>query len=64
MSRCFCFDRPAAHIKISLLVDSKGGAFLADWEITLTQFTFNEGIDPNSFTIGVALRTLTLASFP
>jgi len=39
--------------KISLLVDSKGGTFLADWEITLTQFTFNERIDPNSFTIGV-----------
>ena len=39
--------------KISLLVDSKGGTFMADWEITLTQFTFNERIDPNSFTIGV-----------
>ena len=38
--------------KIKLLVDSKGGTFLADWEITLTQFTFNERIDPNSFTIG------------
>src|SRR6266545_6724050 len=38
--------------KIKLLVDSKGGTFLADWEITLTQFTFNERIDPNSFSIG------------
>jgi hypothetical protein len=38
--------------KIKLLVDSKGGTFLADWEITLTQFTFNERIDPSSFTIG------------
>jgi hypothetical protein len=40
--------------KIKLLVDSKGGTFLADWEITLTQFTFNERIDPNSFSIGDA----------
>jgi hypothetical protein len=38
--------------RIKLLVDSKGGTFLADWEITLTQFTFNERIDPNSFSIG------------
>jgi hypothetical protein len=38
--------------KIKLMVDSKGGTFLADWEITLTQFTFNERIDPNSFSIG------------
>lgn len=40
--------------KIKLLVDSKGGTFLADWEITLTQFTFNERIDPNSFSIGAS----------
>ncbi|HLE62282.1 MAG TPA: hypothetical protein VI750_04035, partial [Pyrinomonadaceae bacterium] len=40
------------HIyKIKLSVDSTGGTFLADWEITLTQFTFNEKIDPNSFSI-------------
>jgi len=40
------------HIyKIKLLVDSKGGTFLADWEITLTSFMFNEHIDPNSFAI-------------
>jgi hypothetical protein len=38
--------------KIKLLVDAKSGTFLADWKITLTQFTFNERIDPNSFTIG------------
>ena len=37
--------------RIKLLVDSKGGTFLADWEITLNQFTFNEHIDPNSFSI-------------
>ena len=37
--------------KIKLSVDSKGGTFLADWMITLTQFTFNEKIDPNSFNI-------------
>lgn len=40
--------------KIKLLVDSKGGTFLADWEITLTHFSFNERIDPNSFTIGAS----------
>jgi hypothetical protein len=38
--------------KIKLLVDSKGGTFLADWELTLTQFTFNERIDPTAFSIG------------
>lgn len=38
--------------KIKLIADTPGGTFLADWEITLTQFTFNEPIDPNSFTIG------------
>jgi len=37
--------------KIKLLVDSKAGTFLADWEITLTRFTFNEPIDPQSFNI-------------
>jgi hypothetical protein len=38
--------------KIKLTVDSPSGTFLADWEMTLIQFTFNERIDPNSFTIG------------
>ncbi len=37
--------------KIKLSVDSKGGTFLADWVITLSQFSFNEKIDPNSFNI-------------
>ena len=37
--------------KINLLVDAPAGTFLADWEINLTQFTFNETIDPNSFSI-------------
>ncbi len=37
--------------KIKLLVDSKAGTFLADWEIKLTRFTFNEPIDPESFKI-------------
>jgi hypothetical protein len=32
-----------------LTVDSQGGTFLADWVINLTQFTFNERIDPNSW---------------
>jgi hypothetical protein len=35
--------------KIKLAVDAQGGTFLADWVINLTQFTFNEPIDPNSF---------------
>ncbi len=37
--------------KITLVADTDSGAFLADWVITLTQFTFNQPIDPNSFTI-------------
>lgn len=38
--------------RIKFTADTESGAFLADWELTLTQFTFNEPIDPNSFTIG------------
>ncbi|MCA1607064.1 MAG: hypothetical protein LC775_16700 [Acidobacteria bacterium] len=38
--------------RIKLMVDAKGGTFLADWEITLTHFSFNERIDPASFSIG------------
>jgi hypothetical protein len=38
--------------QIKLTVDSKGGTFQADWQTTLTQFTFNERIDPASFNIG------------
>jgi hypothetical protein len=37
--------------KINLAVDSQNGTFLADWMITLTQFSFNQKIDPNSFSI-------------
>ncbi|HVS80962.1 MAG TPA: hypothetical protein VHE60_04450 [Pyrinomonadaceae bacterium] len=37
--------------RIKLIADTDSGAFLADWEITLTQFAFNEKIDPNSFSI-------------
>ena len=40
--------------KIKLVVDAPGGTFNADWEIHLNQFTFNEPIDPNSFTIGAS----------
>ena len=36
---------------INLSVDTDAGTFLTDWTIKLTQFTFNEKIDPNSFTI-------------
>ena len=38
--------------KIKLAVDSQNGSFLADWVLTLTQFSFNQKIDPRSFTIG------------
>lgn len=38
--------------KINLAVDSQNGTFLADWMITLTQFSFNQKIDPHSFAIG------------
>ena len=37
--------------KINLTIDAPSGTFLADWTIKLTQFTFNEKIDPDSFTI-------------
>jgi hypothetical protein len=39
------------HIyKISLSVDTQNGTFLAEWVIKLTQFEFNQKIDPSSFT--------------
>ena len=37
--------------KIKLTIDAPSGTFLADWTITLTQFAFNQPIDPNSFNI-------------
>ncbi len=37
--------------RIKFSVDSQGGTFLADWEIKLSKFTFDEPIDPASFTI-------------
>jgi hypothetical protein len=37
--------------KIKLAIDTPSGTFLADWLISLTQFAFNEPIDPNSFSI-------------
>ena len=36
---------------IKLSVDTQAGTFLADWTIKLTQFSFNEKIDPNSFSV-------------
>lgn len=36
---------------IKLSMDTQNGTFLADWTIKLTQFVFNDKIDPNSFTI-------------
>lgn len=37
--------------KITLTVDSQGGTFLAEWQISLSRFTFNEPLDPSSFNI-------------
>jgi hypothetical protein len=37
--------------KIKLSLDSQNGTFLAEWVIKLTQFEFNQKIDPNSFSI-------------
>jgi hypothetical protein len=36
---------------IKLSADTQAGTFSADWTIKLTQFVFNDKIDPNSFTI-------------
>ena len=45
-------DLTLAHIiKIKLSVDSQNGTFLAEWVIKLTQFEFNQKIDPKSFSI-------------
>ena len=43
-------DLPHTY-KINLITDTDAGTFLTDWTIKLTQFTFNEKIDPSSFTI-------------
>lgn len=37
--------------KIHLLTDAQSGTFEAEWLLQLTNFTFNQKIDPNSFTI-------------
>jgi hypothetical protein len=40
------------HIyKIKLSVDTTSGTFLAEWVIKLTQFDFNQKIDPSAFSI-------------
>lgn len=36
---------------IKLSVDTQGGTFMAEWTLKLVQFTFNEKIDPASFSI-------------
>lgn len=36
---------------IKLSIDTQNGTFLADWTIKLTQFVFNDKIDPSSFSI-------------
>jgi hypothetical protein len=35
--------------KIALTVDAQSGTFAAEWVLQLTQFTFNQKIDPTSF---------------
>jgi hypothetical protein len=37
--------------KIQLTVDAQSGTFSGEWMINLTQFSFNERIDPHSFSI-------------
>jgi hypothetical protein len=37
--------------KINLTTDTDAGTFLTDWTMKLTQFSFNEKIDPTSFSI-------------
>ena len=45
-------DLTLPHVyKIKLSVDTQAGTFLAEWVIKLTQFEFNQKIDPNSFSI-------------
>jgi hypothetical protein len=45
-------DLTLPHVyKITLTVDAQNGTFLAEWVIKLTQFEFNQRIDPNSFSI-------------
>ncbi len=47
-------DLTLPHIyKITLSVDAQNGTFLAEWVIKLTQFEFNQKIDPSSFSISV-----------
>ena len=36
---------------ITLTVDAQGTTFSAEWQLKLTQFTFNQKIDPTSFSI-------------
>jgi len=43
-------DLPHTY-KINLITDTDAGTLLTDWTIKLTQFTFNEKIDPTSFSI-------------
>ena len=35
--------------KVEFSADTQSGTFLAEWIATLTQFTFNEKIDPAAF---------------
>ena len=43
-------DLPHTY-KINLITDTDAGTFLTDWTMKLTQFTFNEKIDPTAFSI-------------
>jgi hypothetical protein len=37
--------------KITLELDTPGGTFAGDWQLTLTQFNFNQAIPPSTFKI-------------
>ena len=37
--------------RIKLSADTESGSFLAEWEMKLAQFAFNQPIDPSSFSI-------------
>lgn len=37
--------------KVELTLDTRRGTFIAEWILTLSQFSFNQPIDPNSFDV-------------
>ena len=41
--------------KIDLLLDTRGGTFSGDYDLTLTRFSFNQPIEPGSFNVNTKL---------